>query len=141
MIMDGSQREFGPGHSHPRALLHSTSFFRTRVSEIFCSYITAKPATSSLHLLAAPAAVVILATDGIWDELSSEVAARIATDAAASGTVQPASAIMNAAFEHAAAYSHMTVAQLKNMQPGSQRRRLVDDCTVVVGVFGNRSKL
>ncbi len=89
----------------------------------------------------APSAAIILATDGIWDELTNEAAARAAADAAARGSVQPASAVLNAAFDRAAASSRMTAAQLKNVPPGSQRRRLVDDCTVVVGVFGNKSKL
>lgn len=112
-----------------------------RICEMFCRYITARPSTSSLQLLNTPAPMIILATDGIWDEITSEVAACVAADAAAKGNVQPASAVMNAAFDRAAASSRMTAAQLKNVPPGSQRRRLVDDCTVVVGVFGGKSKL
>ena len=124
------------------ASVRFTASFRFACSfvRLSCSYITAKPSTSSLQLQTSPA-VVILATDGIWDELGSDVAARVAAHAAAAGVVQPASAVMNAAFDRAAASSRMTAAQLKNVPPGSQRRRLVDDCTVVVGVFGGKSKL
>ena len=131
---------FGLGLSHPRALMGMLCVSRA-VFETFYSYITAKPSTSSLDLRAFPTALVILATDGIWDELGSDIAARIAAHAAAGGIVQPASAVMNAAFDRAAASSRMTVSQLKSVPPGSERRRLVDDCTVVVGVFGVKSKL
>ncbi len=141
--VNGCRRVFGPGHS-PLRTIHSTlsNFFLHTCSfvRLSCSYITAKPSTRSLQLQTYPA-VVILATDGIWDELGSDVAARVAADAAAGGVVQPASAIMNAAFDRAAASSRMTVSQLKSFPPGSERRRLVDDCTVVVGVFGVKSKL
>jgi hypothetical protein len=112
---------------------------------VFCdscsSYISAKPSTSSLQLRSFPSVSVILATDGIWDEMTSEAAARIAAHAAVEGSVAPATAILNAAFESAASSSRMSVEQLKGMPPGSQRRRLVDDCTVVVGQFGVKSKL
>jgi serine/threonine protein phosphatase PrpC len=129
-----------PGPFTPPCVASHAVGLRTLIVT-FCRYITAKPSTSSLHLQAAPGALVILATDGIWDELTSEVAARVAADAAAGGSITPASAIMNAAFSSAAASCRMTLAQLKSVPPGSERRRLVDDCTVVVGVFGVRSKL
>ena len=122
------------------ALVVDDPFFASFFT-LFCSYITAKPSTKSVQLQAGQTALVILATDGIWDELSSDVAARVAADAVAGGSIPPASAVMDAAFHRAAASSRMTVAQLKSVPPGSDRRRLVDDCTVVVGVFGSRSKL
>ena len=136
---NGCRRVLGPGHSRLRTV-HSIISLTCSYVRLSCSYITAKPSTSSLQLQTSPA-VVILATDGIWDELGSDIAARIAAHAAAGGIVQPASAVMNAAFDRAAASSRMTVSQLKSVPPGSERRRLVDDCTVVVGVFGVKSKL
>ena len=130
-----------PGPFTPPCVDGDAVAFARAVFETFYSYITAKPSTSSLDLRAYPTALVILASDGIWDELTSEVAARVAADTAAAGSVTPASAIMNAAFDRAASASRMSVAQLKSVPPGSERRRLVDDCTVVVGLFGVRSKL
>jgi pyruvate dehydrogenase phosphatase len=137
-------RAFGDFHLKNGREWHRSEWVPTRVrrpGSFTPPYITAKPSTNSVQLQAGETALVILATDGIWDELSSDVAARVAADAVAGGSVPPASAVMDAAFHRAAASSRMTVAQLKSVPPGSDRRRLVDDCTVVVGVFGSRSKL
>jgi len=96
------------------------------------------------HLLAGGEHFLVLATDGLWDEMSSQTAAEVATKALEEG-VDPAMALVRAARFHAAAQAGISIAQLDAIAQqqrgpfavaGGQRavslRNLHDDITVVV---------
>ena len=76
---------------------------------------------------------VILATDGLWDELTDQEAVSIVGQCVQAGAPQEAAdQLVAAALAHAAADCRMTLDELRALPPGDQRRGRHDDTTAVV---------
>jgi len=80
---------------------------------------------------------VILASDGLWDELNRKQSAQLASEMNKNPesdlTSKTLSAsLMNKALQHAAESSGVTRHFLGSLRPGDQKRDLVDDITIVV---------
>lgn len=75
---------------------------------------------------------LIVATDGLWDELSTQDAVTfVMEERRRNGNQNVAEALVRHAFAAAATRNGMTVQQLQNICPG-KRRKYVDDITVIV---------
>jgi pyruvate dehydrogenase phosphatase len=77
---------------------------------------------------------VILASDGMWDQLSKDEATRIAADSlkATHDAEAVARRLVDAALARAAENSAKSLEALKQIPAGKERRQLHDDMTVVV---------
>jgi len=76
---------------------------------------------------------LVLATDGLWDEMSDEEAVAVVSQCVREGKRHEAAAtLVEEALARAAAASGMTVAELKALPPGNRRRGRHDDTTAVV---------
>jgi len=76
---------------------------------------------------------VVMATDGLWDEMSDQEAVSIVSQCVAEGRRQDAGgALVDEALRRAAAAAGMTVAELRSLPPGNKRRNLHDDTTALV---------
>lgn len=76
---------------------------------------------------------VILATDGLWDELTDQEAVSIVGQCVQTGAPhEAADKLVEAALAHAASDCRMTLAELRALPPGDQRRGRHDDTTAVV---------
>lgn len=76
---------------------------------------------------------LILATDGLWDELSDQDAVSVVSQCCASGQKDSAAKVLvERALEHAAQEAGMTIEALRSLPPGSRRRSRHDDTTAVV---------
>lgn len=73
---------------------------------------------------------IVLATDGLWDELS---AADVATLATSVKTVREAGdSLMKTSFAEAAAKGRLSIDALERMRKQAQSRRFIDDTTILV---------
>lgn len=87
------------------------------------------------HITLAPEdKFVILATDGLWDELSHTDAVRIVFRCKAAGLTEEdaAKALVERALQNAAADSKMSYQELLQLPQGSRRRGRHDDTTAIV---------
>jgi len=81
---------------------------------------------------------IVLATDGLWDEISRKSSAKIATELASKPLTDKRftevliRALCAEALEHAAKTSGISMEYLRMLQPGEQKRQIVDDITVIV---------
>lgn len=80
---------------------------------------------------------LIAATDGLWDQFSSEEAVKIVETALRSGRNpdQAAEDLIEAALVRAASNNQMSLLEMKLVPPGSNRRNLHDDISVCVVEF------
>ena len=96
-------------------------------------YITAEPDTSEIAR-SRDDEFVILASDGLWDELTDEEACEVARQAKAANSSPEAVAVLlvKAALAKAADSASMRVEDLVRLPQGPQRRSLHDDISVIV---------
>lgn len=81
---------------------------------------------------------LILASDGVWDFLSDQEAVEVvaASIAAHNGNTEfAANDLVEATLARAAELNNMSVAELKDIKEGSDRRKRYDDTTAVVMFF------
>jgi serine/threonine protein phosphatase PrpC len=85
---------------------------------------------------------LVLATDGLWDELNRKKSADIAQQIEAKhGEVtgeKLVGSLMNAGLDLAAQKSGITRSYMSQIPPSRQRRSLVDDITIVVVDLANQ---
>ena len=100
-------------------------------------YITSAPEVSELQI-ASGDAFLVLASDGIWDNLDSEDVVRIvgrALDQSVRGATEPqqlAQVVVDASLEKVCRDHMLTRAELDAKPYGPRRRKLHDDMTVIV---------
>ena len=76
---------------------------------------------------------VVMATDGLWDEMSDQEAVDIVSQSLVQGKGQEAAQLLvEEALKRAAASAGLTLEELRALPPGSRRRNLHDDTTAVV---------
>jgi len=109
-------------------------------------FITSVPEVRSMSL--SEGDCIVLATDGVWDYLSSQEALHTAVKAwpsrptkeeeggAGEGGENAAGAIGRRVLKRVADENHTTMAKLKAMPPGEERSAIVDDISCVVLFFG-----
>ena len=80
---------------------------------------------------------LVLATDGLWDELNDEEVIVIVTKALKDGADPPgiANILIEGALKKAALSSGIRLEEMKRLPQGSSRRSLHDDISVVVVIF------
>ena len=79
---------------------------------------------------------LVLATDGLWDEMSDQEAVSVVSQCIKAGKRhEAAGALVEESLARAAAASGMAVAELKALPPGNRRRGRHDDTTAVVIFF------
>jgi len=127
-------RSFGDLHlkhqefNNPRSFTNLEGFRKPHIRDFTGPYITHKPdiyindiAPSDTHL--------ILATDGLWDDVTIAEAAQIVSDC--DSPESAAQALLERALHNAAANARMPVDSLKQMELGA-RRNYHDDITIIV---------
>lgn len=119
--------------NNPEGLTSLYGFRKPKIKDFTGPYITHKPDVKVLKV-DSESKFLILATDGLWDEMDEPTAAQIAYEA---GSPQEAAkALLEKALEAAAKDRGITLEQLKSLQQG-YRRRAHDDITIVVLPLSN----
>lgn len=92
-----------------------------------------------MHQLTPDDKFLIMATDGLWDELSRKTAANIANDLSKTQSVDDKlfkdalmKKLLECALTNAARNSRMTLKDLNKVRPGKVRREIVDDISLFV---------
>lgn len=128
-------RAFGDFHlkheefNNPERLSPSFGFHRSRIEKFTGPYITHKPDVKIRNLETGDK-FLILASDGLWDEMTPQQAAEIAGKV--NDPQEAAKLLLEAALEHAASEQKMQVQSMLAIPVGIKRRSLHDDITVVV---------
>jgi len=95
-------------------------------------YVLSEPEVTRVRLQQEDA-FVVMATDGLWDEMSDQEAVSVVSRCAAEGRRgDAAAALVDEALRRAAASAGMSVAELKQLPAGNRRRSIHDDTTAVV---------
>ena len=135
-------RAFGDLHlkhkefNNPDNFSHVFGFKRSHIEEFTGPYISHIP-DIKIREIKSGDKFLILASDGLWDELTEQEAAEIAIRA--NDPQEAAKLLLDAALLHAAAEQKMPLADLLNISVG-KRRHLHDDITIVVVPLFNWSK-
>jgi len=95
-------------------------------------YVISRPEVTRVRLQ--PGDVfVVMATDGLWDEMGDAEAVAIVAKCVSEGRRQDAAAaLVDEALRRAAEAAGMSVAELKALPPGGRRRNMHDDTTALV---------
>ena len=127
-------RAFGDLHlkheefNNPNDYSSTFGFKRSRIPNFTGPYITHKPDIQVRDIKTGDK-FLILASDGLWDEMTEQEAAEIAVKA--NDPQEAAQLLLEAALEHAAMDRGIPVSALLNI-PLGKRRSFHDDITVVV---------
>lgn len=127
-------RAFGDFHlkheefNNPNNLSHIFGFRRSRIENFTGPYITHKP-DIQIRNIESGDKFLILATDGLWDELSEQQAAEIVYNA--ENAQEAADMLLEAALNHAAYDNNMKRVELNNL-PFGKKRSYHDDITIIV---------
>ncbi|KAL4449096.1 hypothetical protein ABPG74_021088 [Tetrahymena malaccensis] len=100
-------------------------------------YITAKPEIQ-VHQLKKEDKFIVMASDGLWDEMNKATIAKIAYENKNDKT-KVVSQLLSTALQHAADQRKLTLQQLADI-PAGERRKLHDDITIVCVELDNQSR-
>jgi pyruvate dehydrogenase phosphatase len=127
-------RAFGDFHlkyeefNNPKNYSKVYGFKRSRIENFTGPYITHKP-DIKIRKINSQDKFLILASDGLWDEMTEQEAAEIAFNA--NDPQEAAKLLLDAALNHAAKESNMTLESLLS-QPFGRKRNIHDDITIVI---------
>jgi pyruvate dehydrogenase phosphatase len=127
-------RAFGDFHlkfeefNNPENLGQVHGFNRSQIQRFTGPYVSHSPDIQTREIRAGDK-FLILASDGLWDEMTEQEAAE--TIAEASSAQEAAEKLLDKALNHAAESNNMTRNAL-NLLPLGKRRSYHDDITVVV---------
>lgn len=108
----------------------NTPFFRGIQNPAAFPYVTAEPEIEIVKVTKKDD-FIVLGSDGLWDYLSDEEIAKIVYEDW-NKDVNLAQSLQDAVIDKAAKESKLTPKQLRNLPAGNIRRRLHDDCTIIV---------
>lgn len=132
-------RAFGDFHlkyeefNNPEGYSSLHGFNKSRIEKFTGPYVSHRPDVQVRNIRSGDK-FLILASDGLWDEMTEQEAAEFVADA--SNAQEAAEILLDKALNHAAELSQMTRLSL-NMLPLGRRRSYHDDITIVVVPLNN----
>jgi pyruvate dehydrogenase phosphatase len=120
---------------HPEFNFHESSEkhgYRRSIPVFKGPYITHEPDIQVIPL-SSEDKYLVMASDGLWDEISRKTSAKVATRLAKENAIDSLmKTLCQEALKQAAKNSGITMEQLSRMEPGDYRRQVVDDITIFV---------